>query len=59
MPRTPRKRVPWSRDDVKRLRSLAGRESAVRIARKLRRTVQAVRFKAHTYQISLAPRRAR
>jgi len=54
MPRSRRKRIVWSTADLKLLRALAGRESAARIARKLKRTVQAVRFKAHVNRISLA-----
>jgi len=59
MPRSRRKRIVWSTTDLKLLRSLAGRESAARIARKLRRTVQAVRYKAHVNRISLALKRSR
>jgi hypothetical protein len=59
MPRIRRKRVIWTSADLKLLRTLAGRESAARIARKLKRTVQAVRFKAHANRISLAMRRSR
>jgi hypothetical protein len=56
MPRGRRKRLSRSSDDVRLLRSLAGRETAARIARKLKRTVLAVRFKAHVHRISLALR---
>lgn len=59
MPRTRRKRASWTSQDLKRLRKLAGRHSAARIARRLRRTVLAVRFKAHINGISLAQRPAR
>jgi hypothetical protein len=59
MPRLPRKRIIWSTSDLKLLRTLAGRESAARIARKLKRTVQAVRFKAHVNRISLSMKRSR
>ncbi len=59
MPRSRVKRVFWSNADLKELRRLAGRESAARIARKLKRTLLAVRFKAHSHRISLALRRAR
>ena len=51
-----RKKVAWSAADMKLLRKLAGRERAAGIARKLKRTVLAVRFKAHTKRISLALR---
>jgi hypothetical protein len=59
MPRPRRKRIVWSNADLRLLRTLAGRESAGRIARKLKRTVQAVRFKAHVNRISLALKRSR
>ena len=59
MPRPRRKRIVWSTTDLKLLRNLAGRESAARIAGKLKRTVQAVRFKAHMHRISLALKRSR
>jgi hypothetical protein len=59
MPRPRRKRIVWSNADLKLLRTRAGRESAARIARKLKRTVQAVRFKAHANRISLALKRSR
>ena len=58
MPRSRRKRIVWSAADLKLLRNLAGRQSAARIARKLKRTVQAVRFKAHMNSISLALKRS-
>ena len=53
MPRARRKRILWSTAELKLLRNLAGRESAWRIARKLKRSLQAVRFKAHANRISL------
>jgi len=59
MPRPRRKRIVWSTADLKLLRILAGRESAARIARRLKRTIQAVRFKAHVNRISLALKRSR
>ena len=59
MPRPRRKRIVWSTAELKLLRNLAGRESAARIARKLKRTVQAIRFKAHVNRISLALKRSR
>jgi hypothetical protein len=49
-----RKRVPWTPAHVKALRRLAGRKSAQAIARELKRSVSAVRFKAHTERVSLA-----
>jgi hypothetical protein len=54
-----RKKIHWTREDVKVLRSLAGRHTAARIARKLKRTVLAVRFKTYTHRISLALKHAR
>jgi hypothetical protein len=54
-----RKRVFWTSKDLKLLRKLAGRQTAVRIAKQLKRSVLAVRFKAHKAGISLAYRRAR
>lgn len=53
-----RKRVLWSSADVKLLRKLAGRQTVARIARALKRSTAAVRFKAHTKRIRLAMRRA-
>jgi hypothetical protein len=48
------KHRPWTRSDVKVLRTLAGRKSVKTIGRTLRRTEAAVRFKAHTKRITLA-----
>jgi hypothetical protein len=48
------KRRPWTPSEVKALRSLAGRKSVKAIGRTLRRSVAAVRFKAHTKRIRLA-----
>jgi hypothetical protein len=59
MPRVRSKRAFWTSQDLKLLRKLAGRQSAARIARQLRRSVLAVRFKAHVKGISLALKRAR
>ncbi len=59
MPRSRRRRIVWSSSDVKLLHQLAGRQSVDRIARKLKRTVLAVRFKAHINGISLAVRHSR
>lgn len=53
----PKRRI-WTREDVKLLRSLAGKKSAKIIARTLKRTELAVRFKAHTNGIRLALKRA-
>lgn len=49
-----RKRTLWTASDVKRLRRLAGRTSVQAIGRELKRTAAAVRFKAHSLEISLA-----
>ena len=48
------KRVPWTPANLKLLRRLAGRKTPKVIARELKRTEAAVRFKAHTSNISLA-----
>lgn len=48
------KRIPWTPANVKLLRQLAGRKTPKAIARELKRTEAAVRFKAHTSNISLA-----
>lgn len=47
-------RRPWSSADLKLLRSLAGKKSVTAIARALKRTEAAVRFKAHMKRIPLA-----
>jgi hypothetical protein len=59
MARARRKRVFWTPKDLKLLRKLAGRQTAVRIAKQLKRSVLAVRFKAHKAGISLAHKKAR
>ncbi len=48
------KRRPWTRADLKILRTLAGHKSVKTIGHTLRRTEAAVRFKAHTKRITLA-----
>jgi len=53
-----RKRVLWTSTDVKLLRNLAGKQTVARIARASKRSVAAVRFKAHTKRIRLAMRQA-
>ncbi len=56
MPRARRKRrmvKPWTAADLRTLRSLARRESAGRIARKLGRSESAVRQKAAALGTSL------
>jgi hypothetical protein len=51
-----KKRVAWTSDNLKQLRQLAGRKTPQSIAKSLKRTEAAVRFKAHTNGISLAMR---
>ena len=50
------KRILWTAADEKKLRRLSGRTSAARIAKELRRTEAAVRYKAHITSVSLAQR---
>jgi hypothetical protein len=50
------KRALWTAVEEKKLRRLSGRTSAARIAKELRRTEAAVRFKAHVISVSLAQR---
>jgi hypothetical protein len=56
MPSRKIKRVLWTAAHEKQLRRLSGRSPVARIARELRRTEAAVRFKAHTLSLSLALR---
>lgn len=56
MPRQKKKRTPWTAADLKLLRRLAGRQTVKRIARDLKRTEAAVRYKAFTHGISVAAR---
>lgn len=49
-----RKRILWTPTDVKTLRRLAGRQSVKAIARQLKRSEPAVRFKAHVHGIRLS-----
>jgi len=58
-PRKKKKRKAWTRADLKQLSKLAGRLSTRRIARQLKRTEGAVRFKAHTHRIRLRLERRR
>lgn len=51
-----RKPNPWTPSDLKVLRKLARREPVRRIAKQLKRSEAAVRFKAHTLRMSLALR---
>ncbi len=55
MPRTTRrKRVLWTADELKTLRKLAGKVGVRNIARQLKRSEAAVRFKAWQKRIKLA-----
>ena len=53
MPRMRRKRVLWTSTDVKVLKQLAGKQSGKQIARRLKRSEAAVRFKAWQMKLSL------
>ena len=58
MPRTTRRRrVLWTADELKTLRKLAGKEGVRKIARQLKRSEAAVRFKAWQKRIKLAVRK--
>lgn len=59
MPRPRRKRVLWTAAELKQLRQLAGKRSVRQIARQLKRSEAAVRFKAWQKRIKLAVRKAR
>lgn len=50
----PTRRRNWTPADIKRLRTLAGTKNIKAIARTLKRTEAAIRFKAHIKRISLA-----
>jgi hypothetical protein len=50
-------RRDWTAADLKQLKALAGRAPLARIARQLRRTELAVRWKATQKKISLATKR--
>jgi hypothetical protein len=52
-----RKRILWTADDVRYLKSNARRVAVSKIAKQLRRSEAAVRYKATTLRISLAVRR--
>jgi hypothetical protein len=55
--KTARKRVLWTTNDVKFLRKSAGRSPVSQIARQLRRSEAAVRYKATMLKVSLALKR--
>jgi hypothetical protein len=46
--------TPWTKDDVRTLKKLAGAEPRRKIARALKRTEAAVTFKAFKLRLSLA-----
>ena len=50
-------RRPWSKDDVRLLKSMARKEPAARIARALKRTEAATRQKATNLGVSVSMRR--
>jgi hypothetical protein len=58
MPRTRRKRVLWTASELKLLKKMAGRQGVRKIARQLKRSEAAVRFKAWQKRIKLALRKA-
>jgi DNA-binding NarL/FixJ family response regulator len=58
MPRiTRRKRILWTTDELKILKKLAGKEGVRKIARQLKRSEAAVRFKAWQMRVKLAVRK--
>jgi len=58
MPRTRRKRILWTATELKLLKKMAGRQGVRKIARQLKRSEAAVRFKAWQKRIKLALKRA-
>lgn len=58
MPRPRRKRVLWTSAELKLLKQLAGKRGVRQIARQLKRSEAAVRFKAWQKRIKLAVRKA-
>lgn len=58
MPRPKKKRTltPWSRTDLKQMKSLAGKNTASAIAHALKRSESAVRQKAASLGVSLRVR---
>lgn len=60
MPRTTRRRrVLWTADELKTLRKLAGKVSVRNLARQLKRSEAAIRFKAWQKRTKLALKKAR
>jgi len=51
--------TPWTKDDVRQLKSLAGKMPKALIARTLRRSEAAVTFKAFKLRLSLAQKARR
>jgi hypothetical protein len=58
MARPRRKRVLWTAAELKLLKRLAGKQGVRKIARQLKRSEAAVRFKAWQKRIKLALKRA-
>ena len=58
MARSRRKRVLWTAAELRVLKKLAGKQGVRRIARQLKRSEAAVRFKAWQKRIKLAVRKA-
>jgi hypothetical protein len=58
MARPRRKRVLWTSAELKLLKKLAGKQGVRKIARQLKRSEAAVRFKAWQKRIKLALKRA-
>jgi len=58
MARARRKRVLWTAAELKQLKKLAGKQGVRKIARQLKRSEAAVRFKAWQKRIKLALKRA-
>ena len=56
--KTKRQRILWTPAQERQLRRLSGRTSVARIARELRGSEAAVRYKAHTLSLSLALKRS-
>jgi hypothetical protein len=59
MARARRKRILWTKADLKTLKTRSGKTSATELARQLRRSVTAVRIKASELRLSLKLRRRR
>ena len=55
---THRKRILWTADELKLLKTLAGKESVHKISRQLKRSEAAIRFKAWQKRITLAAKKS-